>query len=116
MRPSENIRQRFMRDDPTVRLGGLAANLARVYSFADHPGHGDAVERIVNESRYFIEWTAPYIELDQQVQLVDLQRRLCDWQISWQHVWSDPRARHSMAAEAKTWSDRLLTMSGLLEN
>lgn len=116
MRVDEVIRRRFMRDDLSVRLGGIAANLARIHSFSDRVEHEDVVASIVNESRYFIEWTAPYIKLEQQVQLVDLQRRLCDWQLSWTQLWATEQRRRAMASESKSWSERVLRMSGLLDS
>ncbi|WP_255512379.1 MULTISPECIES: hypothetical protein [unclassified Limnothrix] len=33
-------RDRYMRDSLAVRLGGIAANLARVKSFGKNPDHG----------------------------------------------------------------------------
>ncbi len=49
------IRDRYLRDEFPVRLGGLAANLARIKSFSDHPDHRDAVESLLEESKFFIE-------------------------------------------------------------
>ena len=41
------LRERYLRDPLSVRLGGLAANLARVRSFSDNPAHGEAVARVL---------------------------------------------------------------------
>lgn len=97
-----------------VRLGGLAANLARVRSFAEHPDHCDVVERLLDESKFFIEWTAPEAGLDSQAELVDLQIQLAHWQHVWKRIWDDPARRAGVAEEAGAWSERVLEMSGLL--
>ena len=52
------IRERYLRDDLPVRLGGLAANLSRIKSFAAHDASRDAIESLIAESKFFIEWTA----------------------------------------------------------
>lgn len=60
----ERIRERYLRDDHSTRLGGLAANLARVHSFASNRGHLQAVEDLIVESEHFIEWLAPSARLE----------------------------------------------------
>jgi len=42
----------------SIRLGGLAANLARIESFSNDPKHDEVVLGLVRESQLFIEWTA----------------------------------------------------------
>lgn len=108
------LRDRYMRDSLPVRLGGLAANLARVGSFSDHPDHGDVVERLVEESKFFIEWTAPHAGVDQQVDLVRLQLLLAGWHHRWRQMWADPVQRRLIAERAAEWSRHVLAMSGLL--
>ena len=38
------MKERYLRDDQSTRLGGLAANLARIQSFSSNDGHRQAVE------------------------------------------------------------------------
>ena len=114
MKNQEAIRERYMRDPLPIRLGGLAADLARIQSFSDHPGNGDVVASLVEESRFFIEWTAPDAELEKQVAMVELQRQLTRWQRSWAHIWADPARRAAVAEQAGVWSERVLGMSGLV--
>ena len=97
-----------------IRLGGLAANLARIKSFSDHPGHRDVVESLLNESKLFIEWTAPDAELKVQAELVELQLELAKWQLNWKSIWSDPGKRAAVVENAHIWSERILKISGLL--
>lgn len=108
------IRDRFLKDDVSVRLGNLAANLARVESFSNHSDHGDAVERLLEESKLFIEWTARDAESDIQFELAELQRQLVRWQNSWTELWLDSSRRADVAEKATVYSRRLLALSGLL--
>ena len=108
------IRERYLRDSLPIRLGGLAANLARIKSFSDHPDHRDVIESLLDESKFFIEWTAPETEIDLQVELVALQLQLACWQRFWQDIWVDPLQRAAVGEQAQTWSERVLKRSGLL--
>jgi len=114
MKNQAAIQERYMRDPLPIRLGGLAADLARIQSFSDHPGNRDVVVTVVEESRFFIEWAAPEAELEKQVALVELQRQLTRWQHSWPHIWADPARRAAVAEQAGVWSERVLGMSGLV--
>lgn len=114
MRDRTIIRERYLRDKLPVRLGGVAANLARVKSFSDHPDHRDVVESLLDESKHFIEWTAPEAELSLQVELVELQLQLARWQRSWSDIWADPVRRRAVADQARAWSEQVLKRSGLL--
>ena len=53
-----DIRERYLRDGVDIRLGGLAANLARIGSFSRRSEHASAVSCLIRESALFIEWTA----------------------------------------------------------
>ena len=76
MRNWAAIRERYLRDSLPIRLGGLAANLARIKSFSNHPDHRDVIESLLDESKFFIEWIAPETGIDLQVELVALQLQL----------------------------------------
>jgi hypothetical protein len=114
MRNWAAIRERYLRDTLPIRLGGLAANLIRIKSFSDHPDHRDVIESLLDESKFFIEWTAPETEIDLQVELVALQLQLSRWQRSWQDIWADPLQRGAVGEQAQKWSERILKRSGLL--
>ena len=108
------VRGRYLRDPLPVRLGGLAANLARIKSFSDHPDHRDVVESLVEESKFFIEWTTPDAAPAVQLELVELQLQLARWQRAWSDIWGDPEQRAAATEQAGAWSKRVLEMSGLL--
>ncbi len=113
MRELGAIRERYLRDDVPIRLGGLAANLSRIASFAASDAGCDAVASLIDESKLFVEWTAAETEIDMAAELVQLQIQLADWQRSWEQTWADLYRRRQVADEAGAWSRRVLAMSGL---
>jgi hypothetical protein len=107
-------RERFLRDSLPIRLGGIAANLARVGSVVKFPEGRAVVESLLEESKYFIEWTAAEFELGTTVELVDVQRKLVRWQSQIDVLWNDDAQRLAIGEEAKRISNNLLERSGLL--
>jgi len=110
------VQERYLRDSLPVRLGGLAANLSRIKSFAAHDASRDAVESLIDESKYFIEWTADDAEMQTAAELVDLQIQLSRWQYNWAQIWTDPAQRRQVAETSSIWSKRVLELSGLLKS
>lgn len=108
------IQERYLRDPLPVRIGGLAANLARIESFSNRADHADAVEKLIEESKYFIEWIASDVDLPFLAELVDLQRLLAAWQLRGHEIWADPEKRNDIARQAGEWSRAMLNKSGLL--
>lgn len=72
------------------------------------------IESLLNESKFFIEWTTLDADPSIQAELVDLQLRLARWQHGIEEIWADPAQRMILAEEAGIWSNRVLEMSGLL--
>ncbi len=106
---------RYMRDPIGIRLGGIAANLARVSSISNNPASFDAAFGLMEESKYFIEWTAPDSEMETTTALADLQRTLTRWQRNLSSDWQDGRKRANIGKEAKSLSEMVLQRSGLLD-
>jgi hypothetical protein len=109
------IRERYLRDKLPVRLGGLAANLARANSFSRNPVNREVVNSLLEESKWFIEWTAGEAEVGTAAQLVELQIQLALWQLDWEHIWTDQAQRVRVAEQCRLWSDRILSLSGVLK-
>ena len=107
-------RNRYMLDPISTRLGGIAANLARINSFSSNEKHSEAVSKMMDESRYFIEWTASDFDIETQDELVQLQLKLSIWIHTWDKVWFDFDNRSRMAKESSEWSMRLLKISGII--
>ena len=114
MKDRTAIRERYLRDALPTRLGGLAANLGRIKSFAAHEASREAVESVIEESKLFIEWTAAEAQANTAAELVELQVQLARWQRNWTHIWADPAQRRLVAEQSGAWSKRVLEMSGLL--
>ena len=92
----------------------MAADLSRIKSFASHDANREAIESMIDESKYFIEWTAAEVEVDTAAELVELQVQLVRWQRNWARIWADPAQRRQVAEQSSAWSKRVLEMSGLL--
>ena len=114
MKDRSAIRERYLRDEVRIRIGGLAANLARVKSFSNHFGHRDVVESLVEESKFFIEWAAPDAGPELQLRLIEPQLQLARWQLAWSSIWADAAQRDRVADEAQAWSTDLPRLAGLL--
>lgn len=108
------IRERYLRDDISVRLGGLAANLSRIKSFANNESNRAVVESLIDESKHFIEWTAHEIEPEIAAKLVELQVELALWQIKLNKLWPDAAQRKHISEVSNAWSQQILKASGLL--
>jgi hypothetical protein len=109
------IRERYMRDDLPVRLGGLAANLSRIKSFSANESSRETVASLIDESKMFIEWTAAQAETETAAKLVELQVQLALWQLQWKNIWADSAKRAEVAEQSRLWSTQVLEMSGLLK-
>lgn len=114
MKDWTTIRERYLQDELPVRLGGLAANLGRIKSFATHDANRDVIESILDESKWFIEWTAAEAEIDVAATLVELQIQLARWRQNWANIWANPEQRRKVAEQSGLWSNRILELSGLL--
>ncbi len=104
-----------MRDALPVRLAGLAADLARVSSSARHAAGSEFVAQMLEESQYFIEWTAAEAEPEVAAELVDIQRMIALWRSAWPEAQNSLAQRTLLSVQAKKWSDQVLRYSGILE-
>ena len=105
--------ERFMKDSLAVRLGGLAATLARVSSSARRMSGAKAVEAMLEESQWYIEWSAPDAEIDVAAELVEIQRNLALWRLAWPEAKQSEMQHILLSVQAKTWADKVLGFSGL---
>ncbi len=114
MRNMDIIRTRYLQNNLQLRLGGLAANLARITSFSDNPDNAKVVNSLLEESKFFIEWTISDVQLDLQAKLVELQIQLALWHQIWQKGYTDTLKRKEIAKLSHSWAEYLLQESGLL--
>ncbi|NIT60485.1 MAG: hypothetical protein GWN00_31065 [Aliifodinibius sp.] len=111
----EKQRSRYLQDDLSVRLGGLATNRGRISSFSKFEEHQEVVKNTLHESKWFIKWTAADLDIHKAAELVRLQIQLALWELQTKNKWYDKGWRLKLASRSKQWSERLLEMSGLLE-
>jgi hypothetical protein len=108
------IRKRYLEDSLPIRLGGIAANLGRVKSFAGRDANREVVANLLEESKFFIEWTAGEADIDAAAELVQLQVQLSLWGRAWNEISQDSAKRQELANNSGKWSQRILELSGLL--
>jgi hypothetical protein len=111
----EERKERFLRDNLPIRMGGLAANLARIKSFSESDDNSAAVYLLLEESKYYIEWAGREMDAEKAAPLINLQRKISGWQQRWDSVWSDKDRRKMLAKVAERWSLEILRKSGLLD-
>ena len=114
MKDWTNIRNRYLKDNLQIRLGGLAANLSRIKSFSLYNNNREAVESLIDESKFFIEWTAFDADINVAAELVELQVLLARWHYKFDTIWSQKIQLEQLVEQSSFWSRRVLELSGLL--
>lgn len=114
MNDLKRIKERFLKDSISVRLGGLASNLSRIKSFTSEDDNYEAVKSILEESKFFIEWSAQETNYETAADLIKFQIQLSLWQRNLKMLWSIKDERQKIASEAHSMSQKILKMSGLL--
>jgi hypothetical protein len=79
--------QAFIKNDLPSRLKQLADHLLQIKSLSGHDTQ--STSDLIKDCRYLIEWTAPEMEIDRAVKLVEIQRRLSYWLFHWEDIYSD---------------------------
>jgi hypothetical protein len=113
MKNINDIKTRYLKDELSVRLGGLSADLARIASISLHLDNWKVVQSLLEESKFFIEWTASEVPLEQKAFLVELQIQLAFWHRIWAENYQDSNQREKLSQQTILWSKKILEMSGL---
>lgn len=101
------LKNRFMRDSSSVRLGSIASDLFRLSSLAQ-ASNKPVFNGVLTEVKLFTEWAAPEMDLSKQKVFLSLQRQMTDWDLS--------KGRYeTIQRDSKRWSRTLLNISGLLK-
>ena len=82
--------------------------------FWQEAAHFTQTESMLEESKYFIEWAAPEMEIDTAAELVQIQVELARWQQNWAAIWSSKSHRLKVARQSDLWARHILEISGLL--
>ena len=109
----EKLRERFLRDPLSRRLGGLAATLGRISSSARKSNDPNIVSNLLDEAKHLIEWTAADTEPETAAALVHMQTMITLWQRAWDEASQNSKQRLLLSVQAKGWSDKALDFSGL---
>jgi dephospho-CoA kinase len=115
MKDREKLREQFVSHPVSVRLLSLVTHLARVESQAGDSAQSEAVQRVIRESMFFVEYIVPDVELNLQVELVELQRLLARWYHHWAEIQADEARRRAVAEQAGEWSKRIRAAAELWE-
>lgn len=107
MQNSKEIKSHFLKNNLSIRLGCIASDLARLKSFSQMPNNQKAIKDLIEESKFFIEWTAPNASSNIQEELVKLQIELSLLNYSLR--------REEITNLANKWSKKILELSGLLK-
>lgn len=109
MKNMEQIKERYLQEPFNMRLGHLAADLARLSTFSNK----EAIRDILEETKFFIEWTAREASFDIQAILSEIQSKVALWQ---RHIIMQKETsleieelRHS----AKSWNKKLLELADI---
>lgn len=113
MNNRERIQERYCRENVPQRLAALAADLSRIASSARRAEGSERVAEMLEESQYFIEWTAVETPPEMAAELVDIQVLLALWRRSWPDAKNDPRQRSLLSILASQWANRVLDFSGI---
>lgn len=104
---------RFFKEPFERKLGHLASDLARLSAFIENDKNLKAAEDILEESKFFIEWTAQEAPSHVQellsaiqIKLALLQRRLFAHNGSLDDIME-------LKKSTKDWSEHLIEISGL---
>ncbi|MGB8657391.1 MAG: hypothetical protein WCE90_06345 [Candidatus Zixiibacteriota bacterium] len=111
MKNIEAIKARYLHDDLHIRLGGIAANLARISSASSDPQDWEAVLTMLEETKFFIEWTAPDASLNVQAFLVEVQIQLALWQRIWAKIHTEVQEREKLQNWSRVMSERVFTVA-----
>lgn len=114
MTDKEKKRERYLRDPLPRRLGGLAATLGRISSSARNASEAAITQSLLEEAKYYIEWTAAETEPEIAEKLVAMQTLITLWEKAWASAFQNKTQRALLSVQAKQWSDWTLDISGLL--
>ncbi|MFH1335811.1 MAG: hypothetical protein ABII96_04785 [Candidatus Zixiibacteriota bacterium] len=107
----ETIKSRYMQDGLDKRLGGIAANLTRIASFSVNPQNWEAVQTMLEETEFFIEWAVPDAPLNVQVFLVEVQVQMSLWHRNWPMIYSKIQNREKLQQWSRLVSEKVLMLA-----
>ena len=116
MRNQNELQERFLKENATMRLGHLASDLGRIASLLGMRVGGETVKTVIEESKFFAEWAAPEVEPKVQELLADIQSFLALTELEWNGSSDRSEWRGVTARQLRYWSDELLKKAGFIDS
>jgi hypothetical protein len=98
--------QAFIKSDLPSRLKQLADHLLQIKSLSGHDAQ--STSDLIKDCRYLIEWTAPEMEIDRAVKIVEIQRQLSYWLFHWDNVCSNDAKLQQVRQDCGTLAQTVL--------
>ena len=112
------LKTHYLQANQMTQLDSLILNLTRIQLLAQSGTDESVAHHLVRESQFFIEWAVSGIDLETDVtfatDLLDLQRLLSRWKLSWSEVWAHETNRQEIATLAQQWCHRIQGQCKLL--
>jgi hypothetical protein len=104
-------REKYLKLPRSHQFGNLASDLNRVSMGLAGTGHVESLAFWIEQAKHLAEWTAVNAKPEEVEELLEIQIELEKFQ---QNI-AILEERELMKTRAKTWSDRMIEHSGLLE-
>lgn len=114
MKDFNRMRESYLQESSSIRLGELATNLARIKSRSVNVKNQIVVASIIEDSLHLIDWTVADVNNETAAQLGELKSKLAEWEHNLSTNWKDPAFRNELITLSTSWSNRVLLASGLL--
>jgi len=108
MKTFEERRERYMRFSMDRRVGNLATNVNRLALFLEQDHSSADTFYLLRETQYLVDWTSLEMNLENQVELLELQRQLSRWKLKWDQIWTNDLERQKVQTQARAWAEKLL--------
>jgi hypothetical protein len=107
MKTMESQNARYLREPPPARMGNLASDFMRLSSWVRGRWKDDRIVDLMDQIAWMIEQNPEFASEE----LANMQREICRWR----RIWPLEAARSLLAFRARVMSDRILELSGLLQ-
>jgi len=107
MSPVQALRERYLRDREPIRMGNLASDLLRLSQWVTGRWKDERIVEMLAGIAWMIEQNPEFASEE----LADMQREICHWR----RIWPVEAARGLLALRARVMSERILELSGLLD-
>jgi len=101
------LRERYLRDREPIRMGNLASDLLRLSQWVQRGWTDERIIGMLDEIAWMIEQNPEFASEE----LANMQREICHWR----RIWPVEAARPLLAFRARVMSERILELSGLLD-